>query len=379
MLQNKLHLKELILVALILKVTVFVIIFLAGHLLPFCYHCYVNDLAYLPVQSWTPWLSFGTWDARHYSYLVDMGYMQDFASNAFYPLFPLLVGAVKVFISNTLIAGFLVANAASLVALVLFFLLVKRYFTESIAFYSSIFLLLFPTSFYLSLMYSESLFLALVLAFFYFWEKQSYYLAAMMGFLLSLSRPLGVLIIIPLLAELITTSFKQKGIRQIWSDYAVMILGTIAGFSAYLLFMTLMTGSPWAGFIAQRYFVTENSIYNLIDIGGWLQRNFLTVDWSLHSFTSSILDRLFFLAYLLCLMPIYKKVPKRFFWYSVVMGMVPALSGMFMAYTRYLLMVFPVFILLALLAKNRTPYVAMPLLMLQILFLIMHVLNFWVA
>lgn len=381
MAKQKSLLKDLILIALIMKASTFLIMFLTAHLLPFCYECYVSDFAYLPVYSWSSWLSLGTWDARHYMYLVDIGYSAGVPSNVFYPLFPLLVSVVKLisWMPSTLLAGILTANLISMGVVVVFYLLVKQLFGDKAAFYSSLFLLAFPTAFYLDLMYTEGLFLLLVTSFFLFWEKRSWLPALLVGFLLPLSRPLGILMLLPIVVEALYEGVKKKNYRELFRTHGMLALSILSGFGAYLLFMYLKTDSPWSGFDAQVHFVANNSISNLFHVGDWLCRNFIDINLAIHGITNSILDRLFFVGFLITLWPMQKYVGRKYFVFALVMGLAPAFSGVFMGYMRYLLVVFPLYILFARICKDKTPYVIYPLLMLQVLFLIMHALNYWTA
>lgn len=377
--QKKTRLRELLILALLLKLTTFLIIYLASHLLPFCYECYANGLSNLAVRPWSSWLSFGTWDARHYTYLVELGYRDFVPSAAFYPLLPWLTFIVTWFGPNALLAGYIVSNAASVAAIILFYKLVANWWDDEVAFYASLLLMLFPTGFYLNLMYSESLFLALVLAVFYLWDKKRPLLAALGAFFASLARPLGVLLIIPLLSELPRLLLTKYRKDTLLLAPLFIALGALAGFSFYLLFMAFSTGSPWTGFAAQEFFLAKNNLLNLFHPWQWLQANFLNIDLELHGFINSIIDRIVFGLYLISLYFIYRLKQPRLFWYSVVMGVVPALSGIMMAYTRYVLMVFPIFIVLALWNRRNILYIALPSYALQILLLIMHALNFWVA
>jgi len=125
--------------------------------------------------------------------------------------------------------------------------------------------------------------------------------------------------------------------------------------------------------------VAGNSLQNLLHPLLWFKRNFIEITLTLHNYTTSIIDRLFFAGFLASLFGIYKNADKIFFYYALVMGLVPALLGNFMAYTRYLVVVFPIFIILALIFKNKSPYVIIPLFMMQIFFLVIHSLNYWVG
>lgn len=153
----------------------------------------------------------------------------------------------------------------------------------------------------------------------------------------------------------------------------------LLGFAAYLLFMDAFTGSGLSGFIAQKYYVAGNSVQNLLHPIVWFKRNFVDITLTLHEYTTSIIDRFFFVGFLIGLSWVYKHMDRVFFYYALVMGLVPALLGNFMAYTRYLIIVFPLFIILALVFKKHSSYAIIPLFMIQMFFLIVHSLNYWVG
>lgn len=373
---KKSRLREVIVLAVILKISLFTVIYLAAHLLPFCYECYGNGFATVPMF---PWLHFGTWDAGHYVYLVNFGYQGTGLHHAFYPLFPMLVALVQIVLPDTLLAGLFVSNVASFAAIFLFFQFVKKRWGDMVAFNSVVLFLLFPTGFYLSLMYTESLFVALVLAVFYFWDRENIFLASVMAFFLSLTRPLGVLMAIPVVISCLYRCVQQKSVGFRMSRELLIALGSASGFAAYLFIMYSQTGSLWSGFDAQDYFVAKNSLANLLHPVAWFQKNFLDIDLTLHGFTTSLVDRVFFGGYIVMLYFISRLGDRALFWYALVMGLVPALTGMIMAYTRYLLVVFPIFIVLALRFKKQLLFIALPFCMFQIVFLIMHILNYWVA
>jgi hypothetical protein len=65
--------------------------------------------------------------------------------------------------------------------------------------------------------------------------------------------------------------------------------------------------------------------------------------------------------------------------YAAVSMLVPALSGTFMSYTRYLLVVFPLFMYLGIRFPKSVYYLAPPMFALQILFYVIHTGGYWVA
>ena len=109
-----------------------------------------------------PWLwSWANFDGVHYLVIARQGYCQ--FQQAFFPLFPYLIRYLTGFLGNYLASGLLVSHLALLAGLFIFYRLVRLDFSDSIARRSVIYLLIFPTSFYLGSVYTESLFLVLVL------------------------------------------------------------------------------------------------------------------------------------------------------------------------------------------------------------------------
>ncbi len=101
------------------------------------------------------------------------------------------------------------------------------------------------------------------------------------------------------------------------------------------------------------------------------------------SYTSSIVDRGFFLFFLALCPLVYRVSGAGLLAYTIVLGCTPLL-GNFMSYKRYVLPIFPLFIALAHATESgRLAPLRMPLLILfaalQILFLALHALNYWVA
>lgn len=369
-------LKRLLLIALAVKLTILLIIYLSSHLLPFCYPCYQGNFSYLPGKEWGSELNYQTWDAQHYAYLSEHGYSPGLPSNVFFPLFPWLIQLLNTLVQNTIVSGFLVANVCAFVMLIFLYLLIEKLYNDKIAFYTGLFVLAFPTSFYFSLMYSESLFLMLMTGAFYFWYKQETLLASIFAFLLPLTRPVGILLIIPFFLAMFLS--KSKFPKTLHVNLP-LIVSALLGFGVYLLFMQTFTGSAWSGFEAQNNYVAGNSIQNILHPLLWFKKNFIEITLTLHHYTTSVIDRLFFVGFLVSVFWIYKNMDKAFFYYALVMGMVPALLGSFMAYTRYLVVVFPIFIVLALIFKKKTSYVIIPLFMVQVFLLIVQSLNYWVA
>src|SRR3990167_4301129 len=136
--------------------------------------------------------SFGNFDGVHYLRIAQDGYAYQF-TQAFFPLYPILIRIVSfITFGNLLIAALLISNSAFFVGLVLFYKLIQKNFSEKTAFWSVIFLLAFPTSFYFGAVYTEGVFFLMIVLAFYFLEKNKILLASIVGSFASASRLVGI-------------------------------------------------------------------------------------------------------------------------------------------------------------------------------------------
>lgn len=380
--------KKIIGIILFSKLVIFFMVFAAYNLLPFSQGSYLANFHILDKISLQT--VFSTWDAQHYLSLAMHGYMSNLASDRFFPLFPLLI---RIFspVTGYLLGGIIVANIASLIGCIYFYLFTKDFFqNEKVAFISLLVLLCFPTTFFFSLIYSEGLFLCFVMMSFYYLYKKQIFLSALSIFFIPLIRPTGIFILVPFFVYVM-----QDYIREVFAvskksltkthiplrPSLILLLTPSISFLLYLFFMANTTGNPFSGFAFQ------NDIAGHFSIGSFFHWNLLTdiipKRFVLHDPNNSLLDRLFFVAFLSSLPIIWRKTDKVLFTYALIMGLVPLL-GSFMSYTRYILMVFPLFIALGSVFSEKKylwslyAYVYVVLL-LQSLFIVMQSLNYWVA
>ncbi len=304
---------------------------------------YTNDIHWPREGPPTLATHFATWDGAHYLFLSEEGYQRGSASCAFYPLWPYLIRACSwLTFGNHFIAGILLANVLSLAAVLVFHYFVERHHGRSTANGSAALLLAYPGAIFFSFIYTESLFLLLVVLFFLCLFQERYVWVAVMGFLLPLTKAVGVFCIFPLLLQLWLK-------RERWRAY-LAYYGPLLGYAAYFGFMYYATGNAFEGFEAQRSYPNSPSIRNMFNVAGFANAfvNIHTLDGML----DSALDRGFFVLFL-ALLPAVWKVNRTWFWYTLPTGLIPALTSYFMSYRRYIIILFPVFIVLAqLLAKG---------------------------
>jgi len=86
------------------------------------------------------------------------------------------------------LAGIVISNVSLLIACIILYRLAKLDADEAFALRSVKFMMLFPTAFIYSGIFTESLFLALALGCFYYSRLGKWYLVGILGFCLTLTR-----------------------------------------------------------------------------------------------------------------------------------------------------------------------------------------------
>lgn len=159
-------------------------------------------------------------------------------------LFPLLVrAAAPLFRGNELYAGLAVANAACVLGLVFIFAIAESLLDRRAAKAAVLGLALFPTAFFLTAPYGEAVFLAAGAGAVLAAIKGRGGPAALAGALAALSRPFGVLLVLPLAA----IGFR-RGRRSLLAG-----LGPLAGAGAWYAWTAAALGDPLAAAGVQSY------------------------------------------------------------------------------------------------------------------------------
>jgi hypothetical protein len=146
------------------------------------------------------WAAAGTvrWDAFHFQAIAENGYPTSIAREwAFWPGYPLLTRAL----GGGWVAGVLVAVACSVAALALLWKLAAEAYGAATARRAVWLIALFPGGLFLGAYYSESLFLLETVAAVYAARRGRWVLAGLLGAAAALTRSIGVLIVLPLAWE----------------------------------------------------------------------------------------------------------------------------------------------------------------------------------
>jgi hypothetical protein len=379
---------DAVIAILLWKLGTFATAYVAWALLPFNQQLYEANYRYGDRVPSSFAASFNTWDSQHYILLAEQGYQKGLLSNAFGPLYPLMIRFANLVTGDSIVSGLLIANVASAVALYLLYRLVANRWSREAGFATLLLCMAFPTAFFLNLIYTEALFLLLSVIVFYALYDRRFWLAALAGFLLPFLRVPGIVVVVPMAwvigRESLRLSFEGvrprfEGFR--WRPDLLYVLAPIAGFAGYLVYMHFAIGDAFIAMHTEKLYVSNRSIENLLRPDKLIGDLFLA-HYSVHGYLDSAIDRIFFAVFVLSLPLVYVRVDKPMFLFCAIVGMQPFL-GSFMSYTRLVMVAFPLYIAYGVTFAHSRPQltyaVIYPLLLLQAVLLALQINGNWVA
>ena len=294
-----------------------------------------------------PWANF---DGVHYLSIAENGY--GIYQQAFFPFFPLMLRLLSfVFLENYIIAGLVIVHLSFFIALYFFYKLVKLDYNEETASWSVLFLIFFPTSFFFASIYTESLSLVSIMISFYFVRKSNFILGSLLGGISSATRLVGIFLLPSIIIE-----FYQKHKKTVLGHnnflasilVSIIILSSL-GFLLYILYLWKMFGDPLL-------FVHSLSAFGVGRSGGEIIllpqvifryfKIFSTVPFFTHDTLIALLEISLFFIFVSVLLFNIRKIRLSYFVFSILAVMIPTFSGTLSSIPRYLLVVFPVFIIL---------------------------------
>lgn len=295
------------------------------------------------------WANF---DGGLYLSIAKNGYFQ--YQQAFFPIFPLLIRFITSFLDgNYLLGAVLLVFVSSFLAVLLFWKLTRIDFNSSIAKWAVIFLLAFPTSFFMGSVYTESLFLALVLGSFYAARKQRWAIAGLLGGLASGTRLVGIFLLPALVWEWWEQNqnleFRIKNVELIRKLLPLLLVPI--GLLGYMIYLWKSYGDPLLFVHVQPAFGAQRTGGELVFLPQVFWRYlkiFLSVPWSEYVFWIALFEFLTFnFTILLILLAFKNKIRTSYLIFSLLAVATPTLTGTLSSIPRYVLVAFPIFIVLA--------------------------------
>lgn len=278
-----------------------------------------------------------TWDGQHYLEIAEHGYEAGRVSSAFWPLWPAVIRMFQPLAGGSaLLAALFAANLLAIGGAIAFARWVEKRSGSTARSAALVALLAFPSAFFLGLPYSEALFIALAASFLAALDARRSGLAAAAAFAMTLTRPVGLFVLLPIIAWL----WRERGGASSRLARTALLLSPCLGVVAYFLVHFALTGDSRGAFGIRGVFLSGQSLARLFEPFGFLT-SFVAID-SLHSIRGSLLDRVTFLA-IAATLPFLWKRDRVAFWYALPMTLVPAMTLRFMAFTRFALVVLPAF------------------------------------
>ena len=296
------------------------------------------------------------WDALRYLQLARDGYASTGEARfslVGFPLYPWVVRGVAWVVRDISLSAFLVSGVASIGAGLALQHMVRRDYGEILSRYAVWFLFIYPTSYFLHLAYTEALLLVLALCSFIAARKKQWLLAGVLGGFAAMTRMNG-LILLPAIAFEAWQQYRETrrfDLRWLW-------LGIIpGGFVVYLWLNFHVTGDalaftqfmdekwskrlapPWTGIESLWHALHEDKMEYVMMVG--IAESFFTIAgllltvWGWFNLRAS---------------------------YSVWMTgnmLLSICSSWIVGVPRYTLVMFPIFILLAMAANARTLWFAL--------------------
>ena len=328
----------------------------------------ISDDSYYHVDPSNVFLDvWARWDSAFYLSIIEFGYWfrEGFQSSvAFFPIYPLLIGVFKPLAGSYLAAGILVSNLSLIGALIFLYLLTELEFKDAGTATRAVFYIAaFPTSFFFTAVYTESTFLLFAVGSMYFARRKEWGWAALLGMTCSATRIVGMIMWGVIGLEwlrhhgwTLTTMHKKdawlnmvKAVRKDFINLGIICLIPL-GVLSYMIFLNNQFGDPVA-------FSTTQAAWGRETLGPWviisrdiqalMSGDLLTGQiWYHIAIDLAAFFAVFFTSYF-----IWRRLGASYALFSLLCILIPSSSGSG-SISRYILVVFPFFMMLGWWGKN---------------------------
>lgn len=292
---------------------------------------------------------FANWDGNNYQEIALRGYQEQYPHlYGFMPLYPLFIRIASFVLINPVVAAVIISLVSLVLALWLLQKLIKlETKDEKVSWRTIQYMLFFPTAFFFFIAYTESLFLLLSVATFYFLKKKQIFWSSLVTSLATITRITGLLLIPFVIWEI----WKLKNHRPIRRLLAIFI--TPFALILFMVYLFNATSDPLKFIHTQQSNFQTNVLHNpFLPLASYLYNlSFLKIQTQL--------DFIYFFDFAVAaITPILliiasKKLPSKYILYGLSIWLLHMTTGKTNSFSRYMLIVFPMFIGLSLLGKKR--------------------------
>jgi hypothetical protein len=243
---------------------------------------FATILYYLPVKTAAPWNLYGAniqfswmyvfaaWDSEAYHDLAANWYPSSLNPLwAYFPLYPACVRLLGFLGLDLWFGAFFVANVAGFLSILMFYKVARTYLGEAGSCSATALYFLLPYVFvFTTVSYTESLYLVLSIMTWYAHIKGRDVRSAVFASLTALTRPYGLLILIPMGYNFL----KSREFRKL-----PILAIPIATFFGWIAYGFLRTGNALASFAAQSYWTSPTALQIRDSLGSFLMTGDLRV------------------------------------------------------------------------------------------------------
>jgi Gpi18-like mannosyltransferase len=321
------------------------------------------------------WLSsWANFDGVHYLTIAEKGYVGTGLIQAFFPMFPFVLLRTLFVVSgrqiNLLLVGLFLTNAFTLASVITWFGFLKKSLKSTQAWFGTFLLLCFPLSLFFGALYTESLFFLAVIGSFWAAKNKNWWLTSFFMIVATATRIVGVFLFPALIVEswiqwraeqstktLRTTHLHQlfNWVRDSWKSLLLVTLG-MSGLFAYMLYLNhefhdafyfLHVQSEFGAGRQESFVIYPQVVWRSIKI------LFTMNPWSWRYYTS-VLEFLSGVLGLLGILWAARFVRISYVIFALGAFFLPTLTGTFSSMPRYLLVCFPLYLLLIQVTRQRT-------------------------
>jgi hypothetical protein len=353
------------------------------------------------------WHSWGNFDGVHYHRILTDGYLNSASIQAFFPGYPLAARLLTPVLEDPFLILMITSHVFLLLFVLSWFWFAKTVYSSTVAWKSLLVVLLFPTSFYLGATYSESLFLlAVTLTFAAAWKGQ-YFWGALAAAVASATRVVGAFAAPALWLDSVLESRKlrertsHQQLRALlklspsdWLKHlrtelrtTLLIALSATGLLAYMLYLHVHFGDPLLFLHVQSSFGAGRSDeLILLPQVIWRQLKILattTLDWRWFVYLEDLAFTLGALALLIIGYFRSRKLQLSWIVFSLGALLLPPLTGILSSMPRYVLVIFPLYLLIAEWLERQPKLIQIGYFAVSTLLLILNTMLFiqghWVA
>lgn len=291
------------------------------------------------------WANF---DGEHYTSIARLGY--GFGQYPFFPLYPLMIEFFGKLFGNNLRAfvasGILISHASFILALVGFYKLLRMDYTDKFTKTVLLVTILFPTSFYFLTIYTESLFLALSIWAVYFARRGNWLIASLLGIALTATRFVGIIILPTILMEWLIQRRSSKNMK-----FPEIIFAIPVGLFSYMYYLEKHVQDMFAFFNNLTLFGEQRSAH-LITLPQVFYRYLFKILPNLNTIYfpiiyTTILEFAVGIVFLLLSILGFFRLRLSYSMFLLLGYLIPTFSGSFSSLPRYVLVLFPAYILIS--------------------------------